>query len=372
VNRLANSLRVAVKGNQTEELVKQGAELPAAGESRFLTTKALRRGTGGDVINIAVLESVSHLLGKEDRLASGCLHVGTLRILGSDERVTADLPVGSEVEVRLKVDESRAITAVAYVPLLDEQFETVFVGEKFEYEIKDLQQRLAWAERGLEKVKELQDERPIQDVEEVLEALERMKLLASVATDLQRAVTGDRDSEVRAYKRMLEIEGTIRALYGLQNRARIEISIATLRGAVQGDEQRTLNEIQRELSSVQSDEDLEGILESVGALEYAVRGRPWQTLQLDLMALIGQRVTPRQNELFNKAAKLIDQLEEKGGLSKVTDADIVALQQMHSELQDGYPDLYELRNKKLEEFMDGYSGPRELSDLESAAKSVRK
>lgn len=372
VNRLANSLRVAIKGNQTAELVKPGAELPASGESEFLTTKALRRGRGGDVINIAVLESVSHLLGKEDRLASGCLHVGTLRILGSDERVTADLPVGSEIEVRLKVDESRAITAVAYVPLLDEQFETIFVGEKFEYEVKDLQNRLEWAKRDLAKVEKLQGERPVKEVGEVLESLERMKLVASVATDLERAVTGERDSEVRAYKRMLEIEGTIRALYALQNRARIEISVATLGGAVQGDEQRILNEIQREFSSVQSDEDLERVLASVQALEFTVRGQPWQILQLDLWAINGQRVTNHQLELFNKALKLSETIEAKGGLSKATDADIVAMQRMHRELEDAYPDLYKLRNEKLDEIRKEFPERKDLSDLELAGKAMRK
>ena len=36
--------------------------------------------------------------------------------------IRRDLPAGSEVEVTLKMDESRILTVAAYVPLLDEEF----------------------------------------------------------------------------------------------------------------------------------------------------------------------------------------------------------------------------------------------------------
>ncbi|MEI9898151.1 MAG: hypothetical protein WDN28_30920 [Chthoniobacter sp.] len=38
------------------------------------------------------------------------------------EHIRRDLPAHSEVEVTLKIDESRIITVAAYVPLLDEEF----------------------------------------------------------------------------------------------------------------------------------------------------------------------------------------------------------------------------------------------------------
>ncbi|HEY3840462.1 MAG TPA: Hsp70 family protein, partial [Bryobacteraceae bacterium] len=236
-NRLANSLRVAIKGNQTHLLIEPGAELPAEGKGEFETVKILRRGTKEDVLNIPVLESITNGLGQEDSLASSCLHVGTLQILGSDARVTSDVPVGSEIEVRLKVDESRAIVATAYIPLLDEGFAATFVGEKFAYDLKDLRARLDSVRDDLREVEALQAERSTPDVGEVIESLHRTKLLESVVTDLERATAGDRDSEVRAYKRIVEIEGTIRALERLQHRVRIESALGTLAPLVRGDEE---------------------------------------------------------------------------------------------------------------------------------------
>ena len=300
---------------------------------------------------------MSHLLGQEDKLASGCLHVGTLRILGSDERVTSDVPVGSEIEVQLKVDESRTITAVAYIPLLDEQFEIVFVGEKFDYEIKNLQQRLVWAKEDLAEIEKIQSQRPVKEVGETLEAVKRMKLVESVSTDLERALTEDRDSEVRAYKRMLEIEGTVRALLVLQRRPRIENAISGLAFAVQGNEQATLNELEKELSAARSDEDMERIQKSLQTLEFAVRGRPYQNMLIDLDALDGQRVTQAQLAIYNEAQQLVRNINQNGGLEKATDADISALQRMHNSMADTFPKLYELREKMLDEMAKGHSKP---------------
>lgn len=344
-NRLANSLRVALKGKQTRLLIAPGAELPAEGDGTFVTTKALRRGSSEDVLRIAVLESVTHLLGKEDDWAEGCLHVGTLKILGSDKRVTSDVPAGSEIEVHLKVDESRVITAVAYIPLLDEHFDAIFVGEKFEYDLKDLQSRLEIAKYNIAEIRKVQAEKSNEEVADILETLRTTQLLDSVATDLERARTGDRDSEVRAYKRTMEVEGTVRALYRLQRRARIEMSLGALRGSVQGHEQSQLAEIEKEYIGVKTDEDLAKCDGSLGSLAFAVRGRPWNELRLDIVSLSGLKVTSQQNAVFVRATALVQGIEEKGGLAKATDADIAEMKRMHNEIEAAHPDLFSLRQR---------------------------
>jgi molecular chaperone DnaK len=365
-NRLANSLRVAVKGGGTELLIRPGEELPAEGTDTFTTTKTLRRGSKDDVLRVAILESVTTSLGKEDDRANGCLHVGTLRILGSD--VTSDVPAGSEIEVRVYVDESRAIKAKAYLPGIDQEFEAVFTGEKFEYKLEDLPAKLEEMKAELDKIEKLHAERPVQEVGEVLESLRRQKLVESVATDLERAKAGDRDSEVRAYKRLLEIQGTVRSLHRMQNRARIDLAVGALGGVVQGDQSRALSEIKREFGAAQTDEDIDRVLESVGELEFAIRGQPWSELLLDIVSLMGLRVTTRQAEAFNKAAALWDRVNEKGGITKATDADIGEMKRMHNELRDAYPDLYELRQKKLDEWGKGNASQLDLSDLEARRK----
>lgn len=356
-NRLANSLRVALRGNLTRTLIEPGAELPAHGKSEFTTAKALRKGSKEDVLRVPVLESVTNLLGKEGQVASGCLHVGTLQIQGGDQRVTMDIPAGTGIEVKLSVDESRNIRATAYIPLLDQEFETTFVGETFQYTMETLEERVGRAKYQLSEVERFHGKRPCQEVGEGLDIIRQTKLVEGLDADLQRGKSGERESEVRAYKRSLELEGTISEMQRFQRRARIEVSIQTLRGVVKDRERDTLADIERDYARATTDEQIEHCSESISGLEFAVRGRPWSELLFDLAALSGLRVTSRQHDAFVKASALHDRIEAKGGIGKATDPDIAEMQAMHRELAEVHGDLYEHRQKLMEK-------------MEKAARSI--
>ncbi|MGA3371744.1 MAG: Hsp70 family protein [Terracidiphilus sp.] len=362
-NRLANSLRVALKANKTTTLIEPGAELPASGKSEFATTKSLRKGSSDDVLRIPVLESVTDLLGKEGETAGSCLHVGTLKIKGDDKRVTMDIPAGSEIEVSLSVDESRSIKAVAYIPLLDQDFETVFTGESFQYTLTGLEERVDRAKYQLSEVERFHGERPSPEVSGVLEIIRETKLVAGIDEDLRRAKAGDRDSQVRAYKRALELEGTIGQMQRSQRRSRIEVSIQTLREVTKDQERAMLTDIERDFARAGNDEEIEHCLASITDLEFAVRGRPWRELLLDLAALSGLRVTSRQHDAFVKASELHDRIEAKGGVAKVSDAEIAELQAMHRELAEVHRDLFEQRQKLFDKM--GKGDRIEEGDLEA-------
>jgi hypothetical protein len=85
------------------------------------------------------------------------------------------------------------------------------------------------------------------------------------------------------------------------------------------------------------------------------------------VALGGLTVSTHQNTIFKKASALVDRIEAKGGLPKATDADIMEMKKMHAEIEQAHPDLFSLRQKKLEEFGKG-NGDVDLSDLEAARK----
>jgi hypothetical protein len=257
---------------------------------------------------------------------------------------------------------------VAYISLLDQEFKAVFVGEKFAYDLKDLQSRLEDIESSLRAVEALQMNRPVKDVADVLETLRRQKLLEGLATDLERAAAGDRDSEVRAYKRVVELEGTMRAIQRMQGRARIELAVDTLSAVVRGDESRILGEIKGEFSKAQSDDDIQRIQGSIGSLEFAVRGRPWRELTLDIAALGGMKVSSHQHQVFNKGSELHDGVTARGGIETATDAEIAAMKKMHVEFEDAYPDLYARRKKVLDELGKNDAGEIDMSDLESAKR----
>lgn len=348
-NRLANSLRVALAGNETHILIPSGAELPVKKSADFATTKTLSASAKDDELRIAVLESVTDLFGTESELARGCLHVGTLRIKGDDKKVRMDVPIGSEIEVHLSVDESRNIQAVAYIPLLEEKFEAKFVGETFQYTIKELEDRFDGLKTQLAEVGKFQVERPRSDIQEALGKIQETSVLAELEADIARAKAGERDSEVRAYKHILELEGSIREMNKRQMRDRVEVGLREVGKVASGNERQTLDDLARDFSRAETAEEVERCYQSLGELEFAVRGRPYVELEIDLISLSGLRVSPSQHDLFNKACALLERIDSNGGREKLTDSDIKELEAMHLQLDRGYPELYEHRQRKLDE-----------------------
>jgi molecular chaperone DnaK len=71
--------------------------------------------------------------------------LGTLEIKGA--KIRRDLPAGTEVEVTLILDASRILTAKAYVPMLDEEFEAVIVGATEEKKYEELKKQFEQQER---------------------------------------------------------------------------------------------------------------------------------------------------------------------------------------------------------------------------------
>jgi molecular chaperone DnaK len=292
--------------------------------------------------------------------------VGTLQIKGDDHKVTMDVPAGSLIDVRLSVDESRKYEASAYVPLLDQEFSVVFVGEYNRPSLEDMASRLETVKYQLSNVEKFQSGHPVAEVGETIATIHSTRLVESIDEGIAMAKAGDLNSTDRAFKRILELETTVDHLNYFQRRGRIEVAIEALRKAVQGNERDMLDDIVRDYAGAATDEQIDQILTSISDLEFRVRGRPWNDLLIDIRALGGLRVSTRQNEAFNKASSLFDRIVEKGGISVATDADIASLQSMHRELMDVYPNLYELRQKVIDGL--GTKTPGIEGDIESIGK----
>jgi len=110
---LINSMGIALANNEYDKLFEKGRGLPLKATRDYRTIHPIRQGRAEDVFRIPVVEGE---IEKADRNRLN----GALEIRG--DMVRRDLPAGSEVEVTLKMDESRILTVVAYVPLLDEEF----------------------------------------------------------------------------------------------------------------------------------------------------------------------------------------------------------------------------------------------------------
>jgi molecular chaperone DnaK len=110
---LINSIGIAFANNENKKGLEQGKGLPQKVTLDCVTTASLRQGRSEDVCRIPLVE------GENDKADRNRFN-GALEIRG--DMIRRDLPAGSDVEVTVKIDESRILTVTAYVPVLDEEF----------------------------------------------------------------------------------------------------------------------------------------------------------------------------------------------------------------------------------------------------------
>jgi len=110
---LINSIGIALANNEYDQLFEKGRGLPLKATRDYRTIHPIRQGHSEDVFKVPVVEGENE---KADRNRFN----GALEIRG--DMIRRDLPAGSEVEVTLKMDESRILTVAAYIPILDEEF----------------------------------------------------------------------------------------------------------------------------------------------------------------------------------------------------------------------------------------------------------
>jgi molecular chaperone DnaK len=111
---LSHSIRVAYADNTTGELLAKGTELPARKTAVTYTTVAVDRHAGAGLIRVPLVS------GERPRADRNTV-IGSLELRPAEVR--RDVPIGSEVEVSVRVDTSFRATALAYVPILDEEFD---------------------------------------------------------------------------------------------------------------------------------------------------------------------------------------------------------------------------------------------------------
>jgi molecular chaperone DnaK len=115
------------------------------------------------------------------------------------------LPIGSDVEVSVRVDESRIITVTAYVPLLDEEFVAKLDMKMRAPKPEALSQDFAAEMRRLRELKAKAAQAEGQSVNESLTSLEDSPLMQEIRESLA-AAKGDPDAAAKCEKRMLELK----------------------------------------------------------------------------------------------------------------------------------------------------------------------
>jgi len=193
---LINSMGIALANNDYDKLCEKGHGLPLKATRDYRTTHAIRQGQSADVFKIPVVE------GELERADRNRL-VGSLEIRG--ENIRRDLPTGSEVEVTLRIDESRIITVTAYVPLLDEEFVTKVDMKKRNPDPEFLKRDYEAEIKRFRELKEKATDAEGESAEELVQRVEESPLMKEVK-DTLAAAKGDPDAAAKCEKRLLELK----------------------------------------------------------------------------------------------------------------------------------------------------------------------
>jgi molecular chaperone DnaK len=191
---LAQSLGVALASNDVLWFHKKNTRLPARRLVRDLRTSVeVRRGQHQDLLKVPIVEG-------ENARADRNPLIGSLTIPA--DRIQRDVPLGSEIEVTIKVDESRLITVSALVPVLGEEFDLELSLEKPLPDKNDLEKAVEDAKRRLSSAREIATETADLDARGILERIDGEGMVHNVETALL-ASQGDRDATDKCEKSLL-------------------------------------------------------------------------------------------------------------------------------------------------------------------------
>ena len=142
---LSNTIGIGFANEEMLPFVQKGTKLPAHGTNDFRTDVALRAGHAEDVWSFSILE------GENARAVRNHL-IGMITITGADIR--RDLPAGSQIEVKVMIDESQQIRAQAYVPALDEEFVVQISLQMSHESLDELRKQVAEQQKRLKQARE--------------------------------------------------------------------------------------------------------------------------------------------------------------------------------------------------------------------------
>jgi len=196
---LAHSVGIGLEDNRVLWLAQRGDPLPTQRHVTLRTTVPLRRGAAGGLIRVPVVEG-EHARADRNR------RIGRLEINPGD--VSRDVPTGSEIDLTVAIDGSREVTARAYLPLLDAEFEQVMDLKGDAVPDRATLQRQADAELArLESARRRQHAAPSVAADVVFERISSEESDAEVRRLV--AAADDPDAAMTARQRILDLRAAV-------------------------------------------------------------------------------------------------------------------------------------------------------------------
>ena len=226
---LTNGLGLAQADGEFASMLAKGVRLPTARTEIFRTTVPLRRTDADAVIRIPIVEG-------EHPRADRNLQVAVIEIRPRDVRI--DLSEGTEVEITFEVDESRRVSVIAEVPLVDAQFEATIdlsvvaapSSAALRGKLTEVRQRAdelrvsaerALSERALARFARLDEERMLAQAEDEVRAADGDPAGAAAADERLRAIQAVLDeveADVRLPRVLADMSEAVEACRALVDR----------------------------------------------------------------------------------------------------------------------------------------------------------
>jgi molecular chaperone DnaK len=196
---LIHSVGVATASNEMRWFFEKGAPLPVRRRELFKTAFEVHQGHEGDVIRIPLMEG-------ENQRADRNHKVGALELRA--HQVKRNVPVGSDVEVTVEIDESRLIRVKAFIPVLDEEYEEIV---KLGYEEADpalFQQEFDREQERLNRVRKEAEDTHDAAAMGVLSRIDRERMVQEVEQSLA-VLSADPDAGQMAKNRLGDLKAAL-------------------------------------------------------------------------------------------------------------------------------------------------------------------
>jgi len=195
---LGNNIGIALANGEVLTFFEKNKTLPAKRwEHALRTTSAVKSGDSGTLLRIPVIE------GNNPRADRNPL-IGYLEVSG--QQVQRDVPVGSNIEVTLNIDESRLIQMHVYVPILNEEFEEKFDPKYPEINEKDVTERVEKAKTRLEEIRNKNQQIGSESADNLLKQIEDEHLVDEIDATVNLVQQNDKETLDRRQRRRIELD----------------------------------------------------------------------------------------------------------------------------------------------------------------------
>lgn len=268
---LTHSVGVALANNEMQVLVEKGTPLPLRHRSSRPnhTTVALKKGESGTFLKIPIVE------GENIRHADRNPLIGSLEVSG--EKIPHNLPVGSEVEITVEIDESRLVQVKAYVPILDEEYLAEANLGITRVDPKQQAAQLEHEKTRLEELRARAEKTGSKTAKEALNHIHTELMIHEIEASLDAAQT-DADATYKCHQDILSLQNAIDKIEEeLEWPARLSETEESIKGARQildehgeAGDKRKFDSLESEIRESISNHDADLLSQKISALDRLV------------------------------------------------------------------------------------------------------